>query len=83
MSTSTTSYEYYGLNNPDIAWWNASACNTPEGQRVNWFSNQPRDIAAAKVICGQCPVVERCLRHAEENDLVFFVFGGKTPEERR
>ncbi|MCZ4587602.1 WhiB family transcriptional regulator [Rhodococcus opacus] len=37
---------------------------------------------AAKLVCQQCPVIERCLRHALETSEPYGVWGGLTSTER-
>lgn len=47
------------------------------------------DVESAEVrqfvayYCGPCPVVNECLRFAEETGCNFGVYGGKLPKERR
>ena len=48
-----------------------------------FFSNDPRDIAEAKQICGTCPVREKCLSDALQFDDPWSIQGGMTPAERR
>lgn len=41
-----------------------------------------RKEAAAKKLCGQCPVLAECAAHAEENRELYGVWGGMTEAER-
>ena len=40
------------------------------------------DDDAAKEICATCPIIAECLAEALKTHEPFFVWGGKTPEER-
>ncbi|AWZ07601.1 MULTISPECIES: WhiB family transcriptional regulator [unclassified Streptomyces] len=52
----------------------------PAGERGE--EREERD-AAAKRVCGGCPVREACLEHALRTREPFGVWGGKTEEERK
>jgi len=51
----------------------------PEGERG---SARRRRAAAARAICGTCPVIEQCRRHALSVREPYGVWGGLTEEER-
>ncbi|WP_307830869.1 WhiB family transcriptional regulator [Rhodococcus sp. KRD162] len=36
----------------------------------------------AKLVCGRCPVISQCLRHALDTDERYGVWGGSTAQER-
>lgn len=40
-------------------------------------------IADAKAVCARCPVMERCLEFALENNMTEGVWGGMSEDERR
>lgn len=74
----------YGLKSGFLEWWDQSACRTTEeGRAVDWFSNVSKDINAATIVCLGCPVREKCLSHALDNNLTHYVFGGLTADERK
>lgn len=52
----------------------------PDGERG---SARARRAGAAKAICGSCPVLEECRRHALAVREPYGVWGGLTEEERR
>lgn len=41
-----------------------------------------RKEAAAKKLCGQCPVIEACRQHAQASRELYGVWGGMTESER-
>ncbi|HSK57542.1 MAG TPA: WhiB family transcriptional regulator [Actinomycetospora sp.] len=51
----------------------------PDGERG---PARARRQAAAKAVCGQCPVVEACLKHALAVREPYGVWGGMSEEER-
>lgn len=42
-----------------------------------WFAERPTDIAAAKALCGGCPVQQECLAGALERREPWGVWGGE------
>lgn len=51
----------------------------PEGERG---AARRLRVAAAKEICGVCPVIERCREHALATRETFGVWGGLSEDER-
>ena len=54
-------------------WWFADKFNTHEGKQFTRL---------AKEVCSRCPVKNKCLELANENDECFGIWGGLTPIER-
>ena len=73
----------YKLEDNDARWMNNSKCNADDG--ISWFPQQGErhSIAIAKRFCGDCPVRERCLDWSLNNQIMYGVWGGKSPAERR
>lgn len=59
--------------------WRADArCGTLTGTlAATFFSEELQDIAAAKRICAECPVMAECLEGALERHEPFGVWGGQ------
>jgi WhiB family redox-sensing transcriptional regulator len=73
----------------DLDWQARAAClNTdldlmfPEPPGADGKKTYVRQVAAAKRVCGYCPVHRECLLYALANDEMFGVWGGKTRRER-
>ena len=58
-----------------------AAC-TPADEHV-MFSELASKVAKAKAICGRCPVSDKCLQFALDDNIEFGIFGGTTPAERK
>ncbi|HET8929190.1 MAG TPA: WhiB family transcriptional regulator [Acidimicrobiales bacterium] len=59
-------------------WWDDAACNTSHGGLTAlFFSDELGDIAEAKRICVNCPVLEDCLAGAIERREPWGVWGGQ------
>lgn len=59
-------------------WWDDAACNIGDGGLAGlFFSEELQDIARAKGICAQCPVLARCLEGAMERREPWGVWGGQ------
>jgi WhiB family redox-sensing transcriptional regulator len=75
------------LSGPPPSWADRAACAgsdvnpelffAPEGERVH----APR-VAAAKAVCGRCPVRAECLSYAVDTKQVDGVWGGLTEKQR-
>lgn len=62
----------------DTSFWAEAACGVDEGALAHlFFSEELLDIAAAKRICAQCPVLERCLEGALARKEPLGVWGGQ------
>ncbi|MFC5719868.1 WhiB family transcriptional regulator [Streptomyces gamaensis] len=48
-----------------------------------FFDSTPAAVELAKELCARCPVIERCLRRALDDNERYGVFGGLTAEERQ
>lgn len=66
------------------AWQQEGLCSKVDADVL--FSNDSADIAAAKAMCGQCPVARKCLDFAMSvetaADTTHGIYGGLTPDER-
>ena len=75
-----------GRHIPHRPWLNAAACRDKPSHW--WFPTKPAttqvraDIAAAKAVCGTCPVRDDCLDHSLRWE-VEGIWGGSTARERR
>lgn len=59
-------------------WWDKAACRDPSGGlSALFFSDELHDIAAAKRICAECPVLANCLEGALERHEPWGVWGGQ------
>lgn len=59
-------------------WWDDAACNTSHGGLSKlFFSDELSDIAEAKRICANCPVLADCLAGAIERREPWGVWGGQ------
>ncbi|WP_068922159.1 WhiB family transcriptional regulator [Planobispora rosea] len=70
---------------PSYAWQNAAACKGRDlFFPIEWETPAEKDLreAAAKRICGGCPVRDACLSHAFNKPEKDGVWGGLTEEER-
>jgi WhiB family redox-sensing transcriptional regulator len=62
----------------DRSWWGDAHCNTGgAGLAALFFSEELQDIAAAKRICADCPVLVPCLEGALERREPWGVWGGE------
>lgn len=67
-------------------WYDRAACQTVEPELffpIGTSGLAHDDVAAAKMICSQCAVQERCREYALETRQVFGVWGGLDEEQRR
>lgn len=48
-----------------------------------FFSESPKRIALAKAMCAECPITNKCLQFALDEEIEFGIFGGTTPQERK
>lgn len=62
----------------DRSWWSEASCNTGgSGLAGLFFSEELQDIAAAKRICAECPVLTECLEGALARKEPWGVWGGQ------
>lgn len=62
----------------DRTWWADASCNTGgAGLAALFFSEELQDIAAAKRLCSECPVMASCLEGAIARREPFGVWGGQ------
>ena len=71
--------EYQEPNEPEELAWQADAlCATGgAGLTALFFSEELQDIAAAKRLCAECPVLARCLEGAMVRREPWGVWGGQ------
>lgn len=74
-----------GLTDTDYSWLGQQAC---KGLDPNlFFAERGAGAAAtvrdAKAVCNKCPVQQRCLEWAVNNNQIYGIWGGKTADERR
>jgi WhiB family redox-sensing transcriptional regulator len=48
-----------------------------------WFPDAPQTGAVAKKMCRSCPVIEKCLQYALDNNEPYGVWGGMGSSERQ
>jgi WhiB family redox-sensing transcriptional regulator len=72
------------LNDVDHTWHADAACRDL-GNHLFFFERGDNfsTIAESKKLCATCPVSDRCLQYALNNNIIYGIWGGKTPEERR
>ena len=72
----------FKLEDKDTRWMDNAKCHTKDG--ITWFPQQGERhlMLIAKEFCGTCPVRERCLDWALDNEVVYGVWGGRSPAER-
>lgn len=66
----------------DTSFWADAACATPDNNHGDdvahlFFSDELLEIAAAKRICAECPVMEQCLEGALARKEPLGVWGGQ------
>lgn len=62
----------------DTSFWSEAACAVDGGTQAHlFFSEELLDIAAAKRICAECPVLARCLEGALARKEPLGVWGGQ------
>lgn len=62
----------------DRSWWADASCNTGgAGLAAVFFSGELQDIAAAKRLCAECPVMAQCLEGALARREPLGVWGGQ------
>ena len=65
------------LNTADETWRVDAACRRTPGSSELFFSEQLQDIAAAKAVCADCPVIAPCLEGAIARAEPCGVWGGQ------
>lgn len=65
------------LNTADETWRVDAACHTIPNARNIFFSEELHDIAAAKRVCAECPVIAPCLEGAIGRSEPCGVWGGQ------
>ena len=78
------------LPNPVAEVWDWQLHGSCRGESTSLFFHpdgergpaRARRQAAAKAVCGQCPVIEACLKHALAVREPYGVWGGMSEEER-
>lgn len=60
------------------SWWAHARCADGTGEQTHlFFSEELQDIAAAKRICAECPVMAECLEGALDRREPWGVWGGQ------
>lgn len=65
------------LDTADEAWRVDAACQQVDNAWELFFSEELQDIAAAKLICAECPVIAPCLEGALKRSEPCGVWGGQ------
>ena len=66
------------LPDESAAWWADAHCRSGDGGLGQlFFSEELQDIARAKTICSECPVIAPCLEGALERREPWVVWGGQ------
>lgn len=66
------------LEEDDASWWADARCRSGDGSLGGlFFSEELQDIAHAKSICSECPVIAECLQGALERREPWGVWGGQ------
>jgi len=73
----------FQLVDKETDWMDNAKCHTSDG--ISWFPEigESRLVSTAKKFCANCPVKERCLKFALDNEIMYGVWGGKSAAERR
>ena len=73
----------FQLIDKETKWMDNAKCHTGDG--IVWFPElgQSKLTGTAKKFCADCPVRERCLSFAVDNEIMYGVWGGKSGAERR
>ena len=66
---------------PVEVWRELALCAQTGGDM--FFPEMGENVPAAKRLCGDCPVRNRCLQAALDNNEQHGIWGGTTPRERR
>ncbi len=59
------------------SWWTAAACREVPDAGELFFSEELQDIAAAKLVCAECPAIAPCLEGAITRAEPWGVWGGQ------
>ncbi|MGY6500020.1 MAG: WhiB family transcriptional regulator [Acidimicrobiales bacterium] len=80
MTITTTEHEDLPtiVSVDSAAWWSEASCRAGDGSLGHlFFSEELQDIAHAKTICSECPVIAECLEGALERREPWGVWGGQ------
>lgn len=66
-------------------WRDRAACQNDwrDGSADFFYDTMPMSVEWAKDRCRGCPVIDRCLEYALDNNEPYGVWGGLTADERR
>jgi len=81
MRTPPPPTELLVLDLEERPWAAYASCRDADAEL--FFSPHDDDAAAAKTICGGCPVAAECLEWALETRVRYGIWGGTTERERR
>jgi WhiB family redox-sensing transcriptional regulator len=62
------------------AWMDGARCAQADPEE--WFPHPGEHSTAAKAICADCPIRERCLEYARAEEIPYGTWGGLTAAER-
>ena len=65
----------------DLDWQDEALCK--ESDPEAFFPEKGGSTKQAKTVCKRCPVTEKCLQYALDNDERHGIWGGKSERERR
>lgn len=66
------------LPDAETDWWAEARCRAGDGSLGGlFFSEELQDIARAKTICSECPVIAECLEGALDRREPWGVWGGQ------
>ncbi len=65
----------------DLDWQDDGLCK--ESDPEAFFPEKGGSTKQAKAVCKRCPVTEKCLQYALDNDERHGIWGGKSERERR
>lgn len=68
------------MSDPDATRQDHAACATAT---VDFFPARGESLAAARAICGRCPVADQCLDYALDLGIKHGVWGGTSERDRR
>jgi WhiB family redox-sensing transcriptional regulator len=65
----------------DLDWQDEALCK--ESDPEAFFPEKGGSTKQAKAVCKRCPITEKCLQYALDNDERYGIWGGKSERERR
>ena len=65
----------------DLDWQDEGLCK--ESDPEAFFPEKGGSTKQAKAVCRRCPITEKCLQYALDNEERYGIWGGKSERERR